>query len=70
MAQNLSSAALVIGALRVKVMNDIILSMALVNIKENCRFFQMRKNSIGIRHVFSCINICHFPRKLYGHEAL
>ena len=41
--QNLSSAAVVNGALRVKVINDIILSMAFVNIKENCRYFRCLK---------------------------
>ena len=25
--------------------------------------------NIGITHVFSCINICWVPRKLFGHEA-
>ena len=25
---------------------------------------------IGITHVFSCINICHPPRKLFEHEAV
>ena len=24
---------------------------------------------IGITHVFSCINICRVPRKLFEHEA-
>ena len=25
--------------------------------------------NIGIRHVFSCINICRVPRKLFEHKA-
>ena len=27
------------------------------------------KNTIGIIRVFSCINICRVPRKLFEHEA-
>ena len=27
-------------------------------------------NNIGITHVFSCINICWVPRKLFEHEAI
>ena len=26
-------------------------------------------NTIGITHVFSCINICRVPRMLFEHEA-
>ena len=26
--------------------------------------------NIGITHVFSCINICRIPRKLFEHEAV
>ena len=26
--------------------------------------------NIGITHVFSCINICRVPRKLFEHEAV
>ena len=26
--------------------------------------------NIGIRHVFSCINICQFPMKLFEHKAV
>ena len=26
--------------------------------------------NIGITHVFSCINICWVPRKLFEHEAV
>ena len=28
------------------------------------------KMIIGITHVFSCINICRVPRKLFEHEAV
>ena len=27
-------------------------------------------NNIGITHVFSCINICRVPKKLFEHEAI
>ena len=28
-----------------------------------------KENDIGITHVFSCINICWVPRKMFEHEA-
>ena len=32
-------------------------------------FLFMVNENIGIIHVFSCINICRVPRKLFEHEA-
>ena len=36
------------------------------------RYLKYKKNNcnIGITHVFSCINICRVPRKLFEHEAV
>ena len=34
-----------------------------------CANFKETKN-IGITHVFSCINICRLPRKLFENEAV
>ena len=27
------------------------------------------RNRLGVTHVFSCLNICHVPRKLFEHKA-
>ena len=33
-------------------------------------FTKLIVENIGITHVFSCINICWVPRKLFEHEAV
>ena len=33
------------------------------------RAFMTLQSTIGITHVFSCVNICRVPRMLFEHEA-
>ena len=33
-------------------------------------FTGIRLENIGITHVFSCVNICRVPRKLFEHKAV
>ena len=43
--------------------------MQLQDCKKNVKLAKMFIANIGITHVFSCINICRVPRKLFEHEA-
>ena len=37
---------------------------------DKTRFYFKDLKNIGITHVFSCINICRVPRKLFGHKVV